>query len=206
MLLERLDDAVARRSLLTIESQAKRCAQIVGAQLDLSRTRPVVHQPVVARAIMDRVVELAAPRARRGRVDLRSSADEAATGLRLAGCPQELETAVLNVVNNALDATPAGGTVWVSASARDRGGRPGLELVVKDNGCGIPAEVLPEVFDPLFTTKGDGKGTGLGLTITRRVLDDYRGCVDIESGGAGTTVRLWLPVEGRVAPGTGTEM
>ena len=203
MLLDRLDDAAARRSLLTIEGQARRCLQIVGAQLDLSRTRPAPQQPLVAAAIMDRVVELAGPRARKSQIDLRSEGAVATAGLRIAACPQEVETAVLNVVNNALDATPAGGTVSLSARARAHEGRPGLELVVKDTGRGIPPEVLPEVFDPLYTTKGDGQTTGLGLTITRRVLDDYQGRVDIESSAGGTTVRLWLPAEAGDADGGG---
>jgi signal transduction histidine kinase len=111
--------------------------------------------------------------------------------------PPELESALLNVVGNALDATPPGGTV--SVGARFVPGREGIELFVADTGSGIPPDVLPRIFDPFFTTRPVGEGTGLGLSITRSIVEAHGGRIDVETApGAGTTVRVWLPVA--VAP------
>jgi signal transduction histidine kinase len=74
-----------------------------------------------------------------------------------------------------------------------------IEIAVADSGQGIPPEVVSQVFDPLFTTKPPGKGSGLGLTIVREVVGAHGGSVDIASGpGTGSTVTVLLPV---VTPG-----
>ena len=71
-----------------------------------------------------------------------------------------------------------------------------IEIV--DNGCGIPAEVLPQIFDPFFTTKAVGDGTGLGLSITHGIVQDHGGRMEVESTpGQGTCFRVILPVSRR---------
>jgi signal transduction histidine kinase len=108
---------------------------------------------------------------------------------------QEIESALLNLITNALDATPAGGSVKVSAYPVDHA--QGVELVVADTGSGMPEEVLQRAFDPFFTTKPVGQGTGLGLSITRNIVEAHGGAIDVKTAaGAGTTVRLWLPAAG----------
>ena len=65
---------------------------------------------------------------------------------------------------------------------------------IGDNGCGIPAEVLPQIFDPFFTTKAVGDGTGLGLSITHGIIQDHGGRMEVESTpGQGTSFRVILP-------------
>jgi PAS domain S-box-containing protein len=109
---------------------------------------------------------------------------------------QQLRQVFLNLFTNASDAMPQGGRLI----PRVRPGRlPGdvdaVVVEVADTGAGIPPELLPKVFDPFFTTKEEGKGTGLGLAICRRIVDQHRGKVEVESKvGEGTTVRLILPV------------
>jgi PAS domain S-box-containing protein len=194
-MLTSTDEALQRNSLELIVRHTKRCAQLIGRLLDFSRKKPAVRQPLCAGSMIERVVDLASIRARRGDVELRidTAGVRAADKLHIPVCLQEIETALLNLVTNALDATPRGGSVVLSANARERDERPGLELEVRDTGGGIPPEVLPHVFDPFFTTKPVGQGTGLGLAITRRVAENHSGRVDIESGNDGTVVRLWLP-------------
>jgi signal transduction histidine kinase len=111
--------------------------------------------------------------------------------------PEELYFALLNLCRNADDAMPVGGTITVvarnvepSASAN----RGFVEIVVADEGEGIPEEVLSQVFLPYFTTKAAGAGSGIGLSQVRRFAEGRGGAITIESErGAGTLVRLFLP-------------
>jgi signal transduction histidine kinase len=100
----------------------------------------------------------------------------------------QLKHAVLNLVLNALQATPAGGAVAIDVRGRE--GR--LEVVVRDTGEGIPEEALPRVFDVFFTTREGG--TGLGLPIARRIAEAHGGTLVLRSRpGAGTEAILGLP-------------
>jgi signal transduction histidine kinase len=104
---------------------------------------------------------------------------------------QQLRQVFLNVVTNAVDAMPQGGTLRIAASADD--GRPeAVALAVSDTGGGIPETVLPSVCDPFFTTRPEG--TGLGLAIAKRYVEQNGGRLDVTSRlGEGTTVTLHLP-------------
>lgn len=107
------------------------------------------------------------------------------------GLPADaLRQVLLNLVQNAVDATAEGGLVTVIA----RPGRAGeVELEVRDQGPGIPAELAERVFEPFFTTREGGVG-GLGLAISRRIVEEAGGRVELESWpGAGTAIRLLLP-------------
>ena len=71
-------------------------------------------------------------------------------------------------------------------------------IEIRDNGCGIPADVLPQIFDPFFTTKSVGDGTGLGLSITHGIVQDHSGRMEVESSpGQGTCFRVILPIARR---------
>jgi signal transduction histidine kinase len=107
---------------------------------------------------------------------------------------------VINLLSNALDATPAGGTIAVST--RRLGESPSsVALEITDTGSGIPAEHLSRVFDPFFTTKPPGKGTGLGLSVCLGIVQDHHGTITVESqDGHGSTFIVTLPVMPRVEP------
>jgi signal transduction histidine kinase len=84
--------------------------------------------------------------------------------------------------------------VEVGAARAQRDGQPVVTISVRDHGAGIPADVLPRVFDPFFTTRE--KGTGLGLSISHTIVHDHGGWIDIESKrGAGTIATVSLPVD-----------
>lgn len=119
--------------------------------------------------------------------------------------PNQLESALLNLVINARDAMPGGGQLLVETSNRHLDNvftaaygtlTPGdyVELSVSDTGCGIPENVMGRVFDPFFTTKPIGQGTGLGLSMIYGFARQSRGHVTLHSEvGKGTTVSLFLP-------------
>jgi signal transduction histidine kinase len=108
-----------------------------------------------------------------------------------------LGRALTNVLLNAVEASKPGSPVEVSARRAALNGRPMVEVAVRDSGVGIPRERLPRIWEPYFTHKPGG--TGLGLAIVQQTLLAHEGAVSAESTtGAGTTIRLFLPVE---APG-----
>jgi len=112
----------------------------------------------------------------------------------------QLSQILMNLLLNAAQATPPGGTIMVLAEKVRFADL--IELRVRDTGCGIPADILPHVFEPFFTTKR-GKGTGLGLSITRNYVHSHGGDIEVESiPETGTTVRVTLPVQqaGQSAP------
>jgi signal transduction histidine kinase len=159
----------------------------------LSFSRPAPFNPMPER--VDRLVEgllpaFAEPLRERG-VELRL---EIAPDLpEVQVDPMQMEQALLELVSNALDAMPDGGTLRLSARAGDGGPPPTAVLVeVADTGGGIPEHVLPSVCEPFFTTREEG--TGLGLAIAKRYVEQNGGRLEILSTpGTGTTVRVRLP-------------
>ncbi|HEX9013985.1 MAG TPA: ATP-binding protein, partial [Anaerolineaceae bacterium] len=99
----------------------------------------------------------------------------------------------LNLFTNAADAMPDGGELTLRTGPGENG--TSREIEIEDNGMGIPADALPHVMDPFFTTKPERKGTGLGLAISRRIIEEHQGSLQISSPGRnqGTTVRIVLP-------------
>lgn len=115
------------------------------------------------------------------------------------GMRDQLVQVVLNLILNAIDATPQGGRVTVSA----RVGGPGLELAVHDDGGGIAPDQAPRLFQPYFTTKKHG--TGLGLFVTRKLVNAHGGRIDFSSPpGQGTTFHVQLPINDETITASGT--
>lgn len=188
------------RGLEVVRRQALRCRDIIQTLLDYSREAGSRPERVPAARLVGDVLALASAHARGRGVELELP-DPPSQLQDLAVCPQDVEGALLNLLSNAVDASPPGGRVTLSATPRVRQGRPGAELAVTDRGPGIPPDVLPHIFEPFFTTKPPGQGTGLGLALTRRMISRCGGHLDVDTApGRGTTMRLWLPA----APGEET--
>lgn len=109
--------------------------------------------------------------------------------LRVPANKDALKGALLNLVTNAIQACAAGARVEVDADVDDEA----VTLTVSDNGPGIPAEILPRVFEPFFTTRP--QGTGLGLAIVKTVATSHGGSVAVDSSASGTRFSLRLPVD-----------
>ncbi len=105
-----------------------------------------------------------------------------------------LEQVVINLISNAKDAMPHGGTLTISTDRVEKEGRTYIRLAVEDTGCGIPDEVLPRIFEPFFTTKDVDRGTGLGLSISYGIVKEHEGEILVDSRmGKGTTFSVLLP-------------
>jgi signal transduction histidine kinase len=123
---------------------------------------------------------------------------DAESPLPLWGSARLLGQAALNLALNAVQAVSDADAPDRAprVEVRARAAHDGVELVVRDNGPGIPADVLGQIFEPSFTTKPLGRGTGLGLALTRLVVTRHGGTIDVQSSPDGTTVTVWLPAAG----------
>ncbi|MFN9756566.1 MAG: sensor histidine kinase, partial [Planctomycetota bacterium] len=121
---------------------------------------------------------------------LRLELDLAAADAVIDGDAEEWRQALLNLLRNALDASPPGGVIRLQLANRDGV----LRLVVADEGPGIPADLRQRVFEPFFTTKPTGQGTGLGLAITHRIVEAHGGRIYIDDAPVGARICIDLPL------------
>jgi signal transduction histidine kinase len=191
-----LDDTL-QEDLEVIHRQAKRVAEITTALLAYARQSSQEQLVLDLNAVVRSALLLWQPQAEQ-LVRVETVLDEPLPPIM--GNFTQLQQVVINLLSNALDATPAGSTIAVST--RSLGEPPSsVTLEVTDTGSGIPAEHLSRVFDPFFTTKPPGKGTGLGLSVCLGIVHDHHGTITVESqGGCGSTFIVTLPVMPRVEP------
>jgi len=204
------------RHVSTILRQIERISGILRQLLEYSRPCRPVLQPVAAGPALTRSVELLDPLARQRRVGVEVQvADDLPP---LLADPDQLQQVLLNLMTNALDATPSGGRVRLTAGRADpepddgrpriqrgRAEGPFLTLIVSDTGRGMPRDQLEQIFEPFFSTKERRGGTGLGLPIVEDIVRAHRAAIEVQSAeGAGTTVLLRWPVAppGDPSPGT----
>jgi len=163
--------------------------RVVEEFLDYARSRPLRQDPVDLAALLAEVSDLARPlAAERGIVLAVYGGGEA------RGDGEKLRRAVLNLVRNAVEASPAGGTVEVAAEAWEGEAR----IEVRDRGPGLTADARARLFRPFFTTKESG--TGLGLALAKKVVDAHGGALAIEDReGGGTVARVAVPAAATAA-------
>jgi two-component system NtrC family sensor kinase len=107
----------------------------------------------------------------------------------------QIQSALLNIMINALDATEPGGVITVTTQNSIMQKNKGIDILIKDTGSGIPAEYLDKLFDPFFTTKEPGKGTGLGLAVSLGIVQRHGGTITVTSeSGKGSQFRVWIPI------------
>jgi len=150
--------------------------------------RATVAEPAsIAQGLIDTVAVLAS-KAKSKSVTVRLDVPDNLPLVRAYG--GELNQVWSNLIENALDAVPPSGQIVVSAKQEG----PGVVVRIVDDGPGIPPDVQPRIFDPFFTTKPVGQGTGLGLDISRRVVQHHEGQIEVESRPGRTEFRVTIPV------------
>jgi PAS domain S-box-containing protein len=187
--------ARAHKKLTIIAEEVERLEGMLHELNDLSRPQRYQWRELDAGELLDRVRAVMSPQIRRDRFFVKLKKER---GLpRIMADRDRLSQVLINLVNNAMQASGPGDEITLRAK---RGPREGVVLEVSDYGCGIPPENLDQLFQPFFTTKK--RGTGLGLPLARRIVEEHGGTIEVDSAqGRGTTVRLWLPP----APAGGAE-
>jgi two-component system NtrC family sensor kinase len=186
---EKKEDALQCLDLIATESQ--RCGNLVKNLLTFSRTSPMNTQLTDINPVLERCVFLLQHNLDLAAIQLQLNVAEELP--RLQCDPAQIEQVLLALIVNAIDAMPRGGNLWLESSvAADRSA---ISISVRDDGAGIPPEILPKVFEPFVTTKDQAHGTGLGLAVSRSIIERHGGKIALQSElGKGTTVTITLPV------------
>jgi signal transduction histidine kinase len=181
------------RYLKTIEDEIYRCKKIVSALLDFSRSRRPEVRPTDLNALCEQATDLVGHQMQLKRVKL--SLDLARGLPAIPADEGQIRQVLIALLMNALDASSEGGTIAVTT----QGGPEGrVHLTVADSGAGIAPEHLDKIFNPFFTTKPTGQGTGLGLAVCHGVVTAHGGEIRVESHvGRGTRFSVELPVPPR---------
>jgi signal transduction histidine kinase len=183
-----------RAGLETVEREVKRMTTIIRRFLDSARALAPVPEDVDMAELLDEAVTLSLPIEARNRIDVHR--EVAAEAAHVRADPGLLRHVLGNLIANAVDAMPGGGTLTVRAV---RDGET-VSIAVDDTGVGIKPEDRRRVFEPFFTTKPRGKGTGLGLSISREIASALRGRIEVESQpGQGSRFTLTFPEAARSA-------
>jgi signal transduction histidine kinase len=189
-LMERTKEEPVRKGLQTIVSQVERITRVMNQLLAFARRRPVEHRALDLRQTIEDNLEIFQERLSHSNISVETSFADA--------CPlvhadaDQMSQVLINLVMNAIHAMPGGGVLKL-ALAPDRGM---VRLTVADTGHGMPRDVIAKVFDPFFTTKEFGKGTGLGLTVVKGIIEEHSGTIEVESEPErGTTFTICLPID-----------
>jgi len=196
-----LDDPTRARSFLgVIDRHSERLSRLIDDLLTLSDLElgksPLKKDAVLLETLVDEVLEVLGEKAERGKVQLVKALP---TGLPLLrGDSDRLQQVLINLADNAVKYTPAGGTVTIAAQGSTNGDTPCVEISVTDTGGGIPAEELPRLTERFYRVdKARSRelgGTGLGLAIVKHIVQAHGGKLHISSTLAvGTTVRFTVP-------------
>jgi signal transduction histidine kinase len=113
----------------------------------------------------------------------------------IACYPDELHQVWTNLIYNAIQAMDNQGELTIAISQPQRDDKAYVCVEIIDNGCGIPSEIMPNIFRPFFTTKPMGEGTGLGLDIARKIIDKHQGTIEVTSVPGRTAFQVWLPID-----------
>jgi two-component system NtrC family sensor kinase len=193
-------------SLDLIASESRRCGDLVRNLLTFSRTTPMNLQATNLNQVVDRTLRLV-----QHQLDLAGIHVQPQLDLELPPVlcdAAQIEQVLLALVMNALDAMPQGGNLWITTSCNREPNH--VRIVVRDDGSGIPPEILPRIFEPFLTTKETGRGVGLGLAISHSILERHNGSIEVQSeAGRGTTFTVTLPWEAdaeRIAPSLDNEI
>ncbi|HNV24903.1 MAG TPA: ATP-binding protein [Nitrospira sp.] len=191
-----IPDEVAR-DLVTIRSQAERISRVTRSILTFSRGTVSMLKPLDLNCVARTCVAMAGERV--AALSVRIDANLAPELPPVMGDRDRLETVLLNVLNNAIDAVIAcgdHGVVTVRTAWMQLNGDEWVRVSVSDNGAGVPAGIVDRIFDPFFTTKPAGQGTGLGLFLSYGIVSDHRGRIEVRNDTVGAVFDVYLPAVG----------
>ena len=182
------------RDLVTIRTQAERISRVTRSILTFSRGTVSMLKPLDLNCVARTCVAMAGERV--AALAVRIDAQLAPEVSPVMGDRDRLETVLLNLINNAIDAVTGSdtqGMITVSTARMPIDGDEWVRISVSDNGPGVPTEILDRIFDPFFTTKPAGQGTGLGLFLSYGIVSDHRGRIEVRNHAVGAVFDVYLP-------------
>ncbi|MFQ5584486.1 MAG: response regulator, partial [Calditrichia bacterium] len=194
---------VAHDYLDKIVQQSDRAAGLIQQILDFSRQSVITTHPIDFLGFIKETVKLLEHTLPEN-ISINLNVDSGEYVIETD--PVQLQQAIINLAVNARDAMPGGGemniqiSVWKKTDGKtspcpEHSSDNWLHLKITDTGCGIEEDVLPHIFEPFYTTKEKGKGTGLGLSQVYGIIQQHKGCIDVESTlNEGTTFHIFLPI------------
>jgi len=190
--LDDLDENFKKDLVAQILEQSDRARDIVRTLLEFSRISEFAWQELALKTLVEKTITLIRGQAPSNvEINLDIPAD-----LKITVDKQRMQQVFLNLIKNAIDVIGENGKIWISCReiTRRGKGRREVEILIEDNGPGIPAEIRDKIFDPFFTTKDVGHGSGLGLFIVHDIIEMHGGSIRVETRtGQGTTFIIWLP-------------
>jgi PAS domain S-box-containing protein len=187
-LMDRVKEEPVKKGLQTIVAQVERITKVMNQLLAFARRKPPERGPLDLKDIVEDSLELFRERLAKSGVTVELALDDHCPAAQADA--DQISQVMINLIMNALHAMENGGTLQVGlVPERDR-----IKLTVSDTGHGIPKDVLPKIFEPFYTTKEFGKGTGLGLTVVNGIIEEHQGTITVESEeGKGTRFTIRLP-------------
>ena len=187
-LMDRVKEEPVKKGLQTIVTQVERITKVMNQLLTFARRKAPERGPLDLRGIIEDSVEIFQERLSRNRIQLEMALADSCP-MVLADADQ-MSQVLINLIMNAVHAMEDGGTLRIGMVPE----KDMVKLTVADTGHGIPQDVVKKVFEPFFTTKEFGKGTGLGLTVVKGIIEEHQGSITVVSEpGKGTTFTILLP-------------
>lgn len=188
-LMDRVAEEPIKRGLRTIITQVERITRVMNQLLSFARRKAPQRVPLDLRTVIEDGMEMFQERLARNQIRVEMGMADPCP-MVLADADQ-MSQVLLNLIMNALHAMPEGGTLRVGLEPE----QPMVKLTIADTGHGIPPEIIKKIYDPFFTTKEFGKGTGLGLTVVKGIIEEHQGSIAVESEqGKGTRFTVLLPI------------
>ncbi len=182
-----MDEETKRLHIEVINSSLEKIQSIIKQLLEFSKSSAIEFKPCRINDIIENVMKLTGHMINRKNINVvRSFSDIPEVMLDV----NKMEQVFLNIILNAVQAMDDGGTLTVTTSINNGY----CEISFSDTGCGIPPEIMPRIFDPFFTTKPVGEGTGLGLSVSKSIIEQHSGSIYVESSQRGTIFTVRLPV------------
>jgi two-component system, NtrC family, sensor kinase len=177
-----------------IKAEAQRATRIVRGLLDYSRRREPKREPLNVNVLVPRALDLLQAKLRGREIDIQLHL--AATLPPLLVDMDQITQVFLNLIGNAIDAMPEGGCLTIETSQSTELDR--VAISIRDSGTGMTSAQIEHIFEPFYSTKPEGEGTGLGLSVTLGIVKGHGGSISVESEpGYGTTMTVQLPIATR---------
>jgi signal transduction histidine kinase len=185
-----VDNLTKEKLIQAINDSLQKIKNIVEQLLDFSRMTVTEKSPVNLNNLINRLLVLLNYPASKKNIKVVNDLSDSIPDVLID--ENKMSQVFMNIIINALQSMNGGGTLTIKTEVDN-----GFCVVsIKDTGGGIPSEIMPNVFDPFFTTKGVGEGTGLGLSVSKGIVEQHGGIIEVESTvGVGTIFKIKLPME-----------